>query len=156
MVALCLMLVTSIRVAPISASAASVVQIMKVTVEGARLRTGPGVSSIQKPSLSKGEKVFYWGKKANAFYFVRTATGRMGYVYKRYLAPYGAANARQIYYATGSAQVYKKASTKSKHVAKLSKRQHVIVYEVRGSWAYIKTLSGKGGFVKTGKLKRAM
>jgi len=154
LIALCMMLLTSMVLAPISASA-SVVRIMKVNVNGARLRTGPGESSILKPSLKKGERVFYWGKHANAFYYVRTSTGRVGYVYKRYLTSYGAVNSSQIYYAAGKVNVYKKTSTGARRVTKLSNRQHVIVYEARGGWAYIKTLSGKGGYVKMSSLRKA-
>ena len=155
MVMLSVILAMSIVMAPVSASASGVVRILRVNVEGARLRTGPGVSTIQKPSLKKGEKVFWWGKTANAFCYVRTSTGRVGYVYKPYLSSYGAVNSRQVYYAKGSTSVYRKASTHSSHVGKLSARQHVIVYETRGNWAYIKTLSGKGGFVKLSSLKKA-
>ena len=56
---------------------------------------------------------------------------------------------------TSSAKVYKKASTHSSKKTTLSKGQHVIVYQVKGNWAYIKTLGGTGGFVKKSALKKA-
>ena len=37
----------------------------------------------------------------------------------------------------------------------LGRNEHVIVYEVQGSWAYVRTLDGKGGFVKVSSLKKA-
>lgn len=151
--ALCMMLLASFVIAPVSASA-KVVKIMKVNVKGARLRSGPGASSIKKPSLKKGEKVFYSGKQVHAFCYVRTASGRTGYVYKPYLSSYGAVNSKQVYYAKKATTMYKKARKSSRRVGRLSKKQHVLVYETRGNWAYIKTLSGKGGFVKFSNLRR--
>ena len=56
---------------------------------------------------------------------------------------------------TAKVKVYKKANTNTKKVAVLSKNQHVIVYEVKGKWAYIKTLGGKGGYVKKSVLTKA-
>ena len=159
MVAACVLLIATMLIAPISASAASsnkVVAILKVTADGARLRQGPSSSYEVITSLKDGEKVFYLNKQVDAFCYVRTSKGKIGYMYKGFLKSYGAAYLNQIYYCSSkSAKVYKKASTKAKKITKLSKNQHVIVYEVRGSWAYIKTLGGTGGFVKTSALAKA-
>ena len=149
---LCVMLLASIFVVP--ASAASVVKVMKINVSGARLRKGPGESDIIT-SLKKGTKVLYTGKKVNAFCYVRTSNGKKGYVYDKFLSTYGAAYSNQVYYTTKKINMYRRASTRSGRVKKLSKRTLVIVYEVRGSWAYVKTLSGKGGFVKASSLSKA-
>ena len=152
MVALCMMLIVSTVLAPVSASA-STVKIMKVNVEGARMRKGSGLF-INKPSLKKGERVFYAGKQYKAFYYVCTASGRKGYVYKRYLSSYGAVNSKQIFYTTGKTKIYKKPNSKSSRIGSIAKHRYIIVYEIRGNWAYIKTMSGKGGFVKISSLKR--
>ena len=52
-------------------------------------------------------------------------------------------------------KAYKKATTSSGRATTLGKGQLVIVYQVKGNWAYIKTLGGKGGYVKTSALKKA-
>ena len=109
----------------------------------------------QRTGGKEGERVFYLGKTKEAFMYVRTSKGKVGYMYKGFLDSYGAANKSQVYYAKKSVKVFKKASTSSGKVTKLSKNQHVIVYNTKGSWAYIKTLSGKGGYVKTSALKKA-
>ena len=146
------MLLASFFVVP--ASAASVVKVMKVNVSGARLRSKAGESTIIT-SLKKGTKVLYTGKKVNAFYYVRTSNGKTGYVYDKFLSSYGAAYSNQVYYTTKKVNMFRKASAKSSKVKKLSKHTLVLVYEVRGNWAYVKTLSGKGGFVKASCLTKA-
>lgn len=151
-VLLCLMLLASIFAIP--ASATSVVRIMKVNVNGARLRKGPGDYDIIT-SLKKGTKVLYTGKHVNAFYQVRTSGGRVGYVYKRYLTKYGAATSKQVYYTNKKVTMRRRNSSSSSGVKRLKKNTLVLVYEVRGSWAYVKTLSGKGGYVKVSALRKA-
>jgi len=147
------LLVVSVMIAPVSASAATKVQILKVTVDGARVRSGSDFSELT--SVRKGGKVFYLGKMKKSFAYVRTEYGTVGYVFKNYLKAYGTCYKDQVYCSKSNrVPVYKKASTGSKKVAKLSKRQHVIVYQVKGSWAYIKTLGGTGGFVKKSNLKK--
>ena len=159
MMVLCVLMVASMLLAPVSASAASsrtAVQILSVTVDGARVRSGPSSAYEVITSVKKGGKVFYLNKTQDSFCYVRTSYGAVGYMYKGFLKSYGAAYKDQVYYCKNkSAKVYKKASTKAKKATTLSKYQHVIVYETRGSWAYIKTLGGTGGFVKKSALKKA-
>ena len=145
-------------IAPINAMAATKVKILKVTVDSARLRYGPSSSYGVKTSLKKGAKVFYLGKTENSFAHICTSKGLYGYMYKGYLKSYGSCNKSQVYYnKKKTLPVYKKASTSSKRVTKLSKYQHVIVYgfKTKGSWAYIKTLGGKGGYCKASALTKA-
>ena len=149
------LLIVTMLVAPVSALAASKVQILQVTVDGARVRKGPGDYDVIT-SVRKGGKVFYLGKTKNSFCYICTSTGTRGYMFRDYLKSYGSCYANQIYCSKKkNVPVYKKASTGSKKVTKLSNRQHVIVYQVSGSWAYIKTLGGTGGYVKKGNLKKA-
>ena len=159
MMALCLMLIVSMVAAPMSASAASnkKVYILKVTVDGARIRKGPSSDYDVITSVSSGTKVFYTGKMKNAFAYVCTSGGTIGYIYKGFLKSYGAAYAYQIYYCKDrSAKVYTRTSSgKIKTVTRLSRHQFVVVYQVKGDWAYIKTLSGTGGFVKKSSLAKA-
>ena len=151
------LLVASMLIAPVSALAASkkTVQILQVNVDGARLRKGPGSSYDVVTSVKNGAKVFYLGTEKSSFYKVRTDHGAVGYMYKGFLKSYGACYKDQVYYATKKTKAYKKASTHSSSKATLSKGQHVIVYQVKGNWAYIKTLGGTGGYVKKSALKKA-
>lgn len=160
MMVLSALLIVSMLAMPVSASAASkkqVVYILKVTVDGARLREGPSSSYDVITSLDSGTKVFYTGKMKDAFCYVCTTGGKVGYIYKGFLKSYGAAYAYQIYYCKDrSAKVYTRTSKGTvKKVTTLSKRQFVIVYQAKGDWAYIKTLSGTGGFVQKSALAKA-
>ena len=149
------LLIVAMLIAPVSAFADSKVMIMKVTADGARVRKGAGNYDVLT-SVKKGGKVFYLGKTKNSFAYVRTSSGVVGYMFKDYLKSYGTCYKSQVYYSKkNKVKVYKKASTHSKNVTRLSKNQHVIVYQVKGSWAYIKTLSGTGGYVKKSNLKKA-
>lgn len=145
-------------VAPVGASAASKskVKILKVTVDGARVRKGPSSAYDIITSVKKGTKVFYLNKMKSSFAYICTDKGVTGYMYRGFLESYGVAYKYQVYYSTkGGVGVYKRTSANSTRVARLSKKQHVIVYQVKGSWAYIKTLGGTGGYVKKSNLKKA-
>ncbi len=156
-IVLTVLLLVSTVVAPVSASAAAKkVYLLQVTVDGARVRSGSSSSYEVLTSLKKGSKVFYLNKTKDSFAYIRTAHGIVGYMYKGFLKSYGVTYRDQVYYcAKKSAKVYKKASTSSKRVTTLDKYQHVIVYQTKGSWAYIKTLGGTGGYVKKSALKKA-
>ena len=154
--ALVIALLAAMAIVPAGASAASKIQILKVVVDGARVRQGPSSAYSVKTSVKKGGKVFYLGKMKNSFAYIRTSGGTQGYMYKGFLKSYGTCYKSQVYYSKKSGlKVYKKPSTRSSKVTKLSRYQHVIVYQVKGSWAYIKTLSGTGGYVKKSNLKKA-
>ena len=113
-------------------------------------------ASFTVTSVKKGGKVFYLGTTKAAFCYVKTSTGDVGYVYRGFLKAYGAVGRDQIYYCKSkSATVYKKSGKSLKKSGKLYKKQHVIVYEVRGKWAYIKSLSGKSGYVRKSALAKA-
>lgn len=153
--ALCLVLVFVIGAASVTAFAAGskVVSILKCNVDGGRLREGPSSAYEVITSLKKGEKVFYNNQKDGAFCYVRTLYGQTGYIYHGFLESYGAARADQIYYANDkSVRVYRRPSTSASKATTLGVGEHVIVYKTVGDWAYIKTLRGNSGFVKTGGL----
>ena len=156
-VILMVVLLLATVVAPMSAYADKKVKILQVNVDGARLRRGPSINYDVITSLKKGAKVFYMGKMENSFAYICTSTGKLGYMYKGYLQSYGSCYKSQIYYnkKNTSIAVYKKANAKSKRVTSVGKKQYVIVYQIKGSWAYIKTLNGKGGYVKAKYLKKA-
>ena len=149
-------LLLATAIVPVGASAAPKVKILKVTVDGARVRQGPSSAYAVKTSVKKGGKVFYLGKMKNSFAYIRTSGGTQGYMYKGFLKSYGTCYKSQVYYSKKSGlKVYKKPSTHSSKVTKLSKHQHVIVYQVKGKWAYIKTVSGKGGYCQASALGKA-
>lgn len=150
-----MMLIVSVLAVP-GASAATKVKILKVTVDGARVRKGPASTYDVKTSVKKGGKVFYLGKTTNSFAYVRTSSGTVGYMYEGYLKSYGTCYKSQVYYSKkNKVPVYKKKGGHGKRVTRLSKKQHVIVYQVKGKWAYIKTLGGTGGYVRKSYLKKA-
>ena len=154
--ALVIALLAAMAIVPAGASAASKIQILKVVVDGARVRQGPSSAYSVKTSVKKGGKVFYLGKMKNSFAYIRTSGGTQGYMYKGFLKSYGTCYKSQVYYSKKSGlKVYKKPSSSSSKVTKLSKGQHVIVYQVKGKWAYIKTVSGKGGYCQASALGKA-
>lgn len=155
---LCVVLIATVMIVPTTAQAAGskMVKILKVTVDGARIRQGPGSKYEVVTSVKKGSKVFYLGKTSNSFCYVRTSNGVVGYMYRGFLKSYGAVPLSQVYYCSAKkVTVYKRSGNGLKKTGTLYKNQHVIVYEVRGKWAYIKSLSGKSGYVRTSALKKA-
>lgn len=147
-----LLLVTLLAATVCTASAASVVSILRCTVDGGRVRQGPSSAYPVVTSLKPGERVFYMNQMSDAFCLVRTAHGQQGYIYRGFLSPYGVARSDQIYYANGNVTAYRSPSTSSKSAGKLSPGEHVIVYRIQGNWALIKNLYGGTGFVELNRL----
>jgi len=157
--ALCLLMIVGMVAMPVSASAAMkdrVVKIMKVNVQGARLRKGPTSKYDVITSLGKGDCVFYLEKTKTAFKYVRSSTGKIGYVYEGFLNDYGACKLSQVYYVTGTTKLCDRPKEISNRVDTLEKKEHVIVYKTRGGWAFVKTLQGKGGYVRLSRLRKAV
>ena len=149
--ALCALLVVSMVIAPVCASSATknVLALLKTNVDGGRLREGPSSEYEVIRSLKKGEKVFYAGHVTSSFCLVRTSTGEIGYIYRGFLSDYGNVRADQVYYATAdSVRVYKEPSTGSGRAGYLTNSEHVLVLRTSGTWAYIRTLNGYGGYVQ--------
>ena len=157
--ALCLLMLVGMVAAPVSASAAMkdrVVKIMKVNVQGARLREGPSSKHDVITSLPKNACVFYLEKDQSAFSYVRTSVGDIGYVYKGFLDSYGACKLSQVYYVTTVTKLRNRPSEGANRVATLGKKEHVIVYKTRDGWAYVKNLQGQSGYVRLSRLKKAV
>ena len=155
---LCTVLAMLFVLAPMEAMAQTV-KIYRVNADLVRVHStaAQGLENVIG-KLRLGTKVFYLGHGkggAAGWWRVRSDHGLTGYVYKTYLSYYGATTVSKVYQATGSAYVYKKASTKAGRVATLTRNEHVIVYATKGNWAAIATLSGKQGFVKKSVLKKA-
>lgn len=155
-IVLLIAMLASMLIVPVSASAAVKVKILSVTVDAARIRQGPSKAYDVITTMKKGSKVFYLNKIQNHFAYICTSKGIKGYMYKGFLKNYGVTYSNQIYRCkVDYAFVYQKKSTGSARMGILTKNQHVIVYMVSGNWAYIKTLSGWGGYVKKSVLTKA-
>lgn len=133
-------------------AASSLVRIVKVNANNVRLRDSNG--SVVA-NLKKGTKLLYWGKKDDAMYKVITSSGKVGYVYKNYLSTYGAMKLNKVFVTTDTVTMYKVSGSSLKAAGKLAAGKYVMVYKSSGGWAYVKTMSGKGAFVRTDDLQRA-
>jgi len=142
--------------APVTASAAvKTVNILKVTADYVRVRSEAGNSGDVLETLRKGTKVFYLGRSGGMAY-VCTERGVKGFVYAGYLSLYGAVRLANVYYVKSSSlSVYASASTSSKKLGSLPKNGYILLMDTNGSWGYIKSLSGKGGYVLLSGLKKA-
>ena len=137
-----------------AASKKKVVYIINIDNDGVRVRSTPrgGSTDNVMTSLKKGTKLFYLGK-SGAWYKVCSEYGpESGYVYQGYTSYYGAVALDNIYKADGRARVYSRPDTSSRRVTTLKDDQFVIVYAVSGKWAYINTISGTKGYVRTNQL----
>ena len=160
-VTLCLMLILAMNIAapvamPVSTAraASKTMQILRTNVDGGRLRKGPSSDYDIIVTLDEGEKVFYAGKTKNSFSYVCTEGGKVGYIYSGFLSKYGTVRTASIYYTrTKSVRMYKKPSTSADKVTTLRNQQFVIVYQKAGSWAYVRTLDGKAGYIQLSKIK---
>ena len=158
----CALLIVTL-VMPVAGQAASktkakkdpTIYILRIEETGARLRSeATSANDNVITSLSEGDFVFSLGK-TGAWCKVRTGTGTIGYVYEGFTSTYGYAKLSRIYTATGSTRVYKSPKTSSRTLAKLPKKQHVVVKSVSGKWAYVYSLSGVKGYVLKKNLKAA-
>lgn len=148
----CAVLVATLALAPLSAMAAGVSGILIVNADSARLRSASD-KSVVVAKLKKGTRVVYAGKHLGDMYLVRTSSGQVGYIWKQYLSAYGAAASKQVCRIKSTTAVYKNHKGKPKKIGSIGAGTTVIVYEVRGSWAYIKTLGGKSCYIKKAYLQ---
>lgn len=150
----CLVMIISCTMAPIAATAAKPAYILKVSADYARMRKGPYGTYDIITTLRKGTKVLYGGENSGAFCKVYTTNGKSGYVYKSYLSTYGAVKKSNIYRTKSSAGFYKRSGNSLKKSGTVSKNQFVLVYKKNGDWAFVKSLTGKSGYMKLSSLKK--
>lgn len=131
--------------------------IIKVDRPDVRVRSTPdGTTSANiLGTVKKGTRLFYLGQKNSAWYRVATEYGARGYVYKGYVSYYGAVSLNTVYEAKTGTKLYKKANTRGGTNGSLKKGQYVVVYAVGNGWAYVKTISGKSGYLPVSALKKA-
>ena len=157
---LCLTLAMLFVMAPLETYASSrTVKIYKVNADYVRMHSNAanGTDNVVT-KLRRGSKVFYISAasgRSRGWIKVRTEYGATGYIYKDYLSYYGAATRSHVGKATTSTKMRRRASSSSSRVTTLSRGQHVIAYSISGSWVYVKTLSGKSGYVKKSALRKA-
>jgi len=153
-VLICLVMIVTCM-APVAATAASKpAYILKVSADYARMRKGPYGSYDIIGTLRKGTKVLYGGQNAGEFCKVYTTNGRSGYVYRKYLTTYGAVKKNNIFMTKVKAPFYKRSGSSLKRSGSVAKNQFVLVYKRNGDWVYVKSLSGRGGYMKLSHLKR--
>ena len=151
-------LLTMTAVLPTGALAASskkkVVYIVNVDGNGVRVRSTPrgGSTDNVMTSLRKGTKLFYLGRSGSWYKVCSEYGPTSGYIYKGYVSYYGAVSLSSIYKCDGKVSLYSRDNTSSRRVGTLKDDQYVIVYAVKGKWAYVHTISGKKGYVLISKL----
>ena len=150
---LCLALIVTLTVALISASAATWT-IMKVTVDGARVRKSAGNSDIVT-TLRKGTKVISTGKANQSYFKIMTLGGKTGYIFRDHVEKLGTVDSTQLYKTTQKVNLRRKASKTASRVKKLGAGEYVMVISVADGWAHVKTIDGKRGYVNETYLKKA-
>ena len=164
---LCSVLIVALLSAPMSALAASkkVAYILKVYTtdsskkvrvrSGSSLKNGNGSSDVIG-TLKIGTKVLYWGDKAGQMLKIMTPGGKTGYIYQGNLKTYGAMQASQIYLTKSNTAVYKRSGSKMVRKGTVGADVPVVIYALKGDWAYVKGLTGASAYVKTSALKKAI
>lgn len=150
---ICLLLVMATLCGTITASAASMAYILKVNASSVRMREDAGESEVIT-KLRKGEKVVYWGERKHSYYLVGTASGEVGYVYKEYLSAYGTVKQSMLYYTDSRIDFYRKSGDSLRRNGSLSSDELLLVFRKNGDWAYVKTLSGRSGYVKLSSIEK--
>ena len=150
---LCIALILVLTLAPLSALAASrTAKILKVNVDKARMRESATGEIIT--TLNKGTKVLYLNRTDGAYCKVCTTDGTTGYVYKSFLSNYGAVRADQVYVTKASTTLYRRSGNSLRKSSTLKSGTYMLVYKTNGNWAYVKSMSGKSGYVKLSSLRK--
>ena len=150
---LCLSQILVLVLAPMSGVAATkTAKILKINVDQARMRTGASGEIIT--TLARGTKVLYLNRTDGAYCKVCTTNGTTGYVYKGFLSSYGSVRADQVYVTTGSTTLYKLSGNSLRKSSTLKSGTYMLVYKTNGNWAYVKSMSGKSGYVKLSSIRK--
>ena len=150
---LCLLLVLTLAIAPMCAFASTkTAKILKINVDQARMRTGASGEIIT--TLAQGTKVLYLNRTDGAYCKVCTTNGTTGYVYKGFLSSYGSVRADQVYVTKGSTTLYKLSGNSLRKSSTLKGGVYVLVYKTNGNWAYVKSMTGRSGYVRLRALSR--
>ncbi len=129
------------------------IYIVNIDNNGVRVRSEPRGGDNIMTTLKKGTKLFYLGQEGAYYKVCSEFSYTSGYVYKGYVSYYGAVSYDSIYRSNGRTYVYSRPTSSSRRSATLKNGQFVIVRAVSGKWAYIYTISGTKGYVRTSSLK---
>lgn len=129
-----------------------VIYVVNIDNNGVRAREQPHGGDNVITTLKKGTKLFYLGQSGSYYKVCSEYSPRAGYVYKGYVSYYGAVAYDSIFKCDGKTYVYSRPSTSSRRTATLKDNQFVIVRAVSGKWAYVFTISGIKGYVRTSNL----
>ena len=149
---LCLTLILMLGIMPIcSAYAASKAYILRVNANYVHVRDRDGdiMSSVRK-----GTRVLYWGERAGDMCKVVNSSGSTGYIYKAYLSSYGVVNKSQVAIVTSKAPLYRKSGSSLRKSGTAKAGTTLLVYQVNGSWAYVRNFNGTGAYIRTNYLKK--
>ena len=150
---LCIALILVLTLAPLSALAASrTAKILKVNVDKARMRESATGEIIT--TLNKGTTVLYLNRTDGAYCKVCTTDGTTGYVYKSFLSNYGAVRADQVYVTKASTTLYRRSGNSLRKSSTVKEGVYMLVYKTNGSWAQVKSMTGKSGYMKLSSLKK--
>ena len=150
---LCLSLILVLVLAPMSGVAATkTAKILKINVDQARMRTGASGEIIT--TLAQGTKVLYLNRTDGAYCKVCTTNGTTGYVYKGFLSSYGAVRSNQVYVTKGSTTLYKRSGNSLRKSSTIKEGVYMLVYKTNGSWAQVKSMTGKSGYVRLSGIKK--
>ena len=150
---LCIALILVLTLAPLSALAASrTAKILKVNVDKARMRESATGEIIT--TLNKGTKVLYLNRTDGAYCKVCTTDGTTGYVYKSFLSNYGAVRADQVYVTKATTTLYRKSGSSLRKSSTVKEGVYMLVYKTNGSWAQVKSMTGKSGYVRLSALSK--
>lgn len=149
---LSLLLIIVLTLPALSASAAKWTY-MKVIVQDARVRKGPGAYEIIT-SLDKGTKVISTGRANKSYYRIITPGGQIGYIFRDHVKALASADSSKIYKTTAKVNLRRKARAGSTLVKTLKAGTYVKVLSVSGGWTHVKTADGKKGYVRSDLLKK--
>lgn len=143
---LCIVLLTS-------AASAAQWTFMKVVVQDARVRKGPGDSDIIT-SLDKGTKVIAVARPNKSYYKVKMKDGSTGYIFRDHLKSMASADSSKVYKTTARVNLRRHARARSSLVKTLRSGTYVKLISKSGGWAHIQTADGKKGYLRADYLKK--
>ena len=148
-----LALLTMLSMPALALSSSATVSVCRVTEDLARLREKVD-DKENYIALRKGDYLFKIGQ-TDAFYKVRTLSGKIGYVYSEYVSVEYSTKYGNIYECNGKTPYYTEKSGKPVKKGTLSSGTYVTLLQTSGTWAKVRKLDGSVCYVKKSKLKKA-
>ena len=70
------------------------------------------------------------------------------------MSNYGAVRANQVYVTKSSTTLYRKSGSSLRKSSTLNTGVYLLVYKTNGNWAYVKSMTGRSGYVKLSSIKK--